>query len=30
MLVTLYSRVTLEVLGVEDFGIYNIVSGVYN
>lgn len=29
MLVTLYtSRVTLEVLGVEDFGIYNIVSGV--
>ncbi len=29
MLVTLYtSRVILEVLGVEDFGIYNVVGGV--
>lgn len=29
MLVTLYtSRVVLEVLGVEDFGIYNVVGGV--
>ena len=29
MAVTLYtSRVVLEVLGVEDFGIYNIVGGV--
>lgn len=29
MLVSLYtSRVTLKVLGVEDFGIYNVVSGV--
>ena len=29
MIITLYtSRVTLQVLGVEDFGIYNIVGGV--
>lgn len=29
MVITLYtSRVTLQVLGVEDFGIYNIVGGV--
>lgn len=29
MLITLYtSRITLQVLGVEDFGIYNIVGGV--
>ena len=29
MLVALYtSRVVLEVLGVEDFGIYNVVAGV--
>ncbi len=29
MAITLYtSRVTLQVLGVEDFGIYNIVAGV--
>ena len=29
MLVTLYtSRVILEVLGVEDFGIYNVVGGI--
>lgn len=29
MLVSLYtSRVTLEVLGVEDYGIYNVVAGI--
>lgn len=29
MLVALYtSRVVLEVLGVEDFGIYNVVGGI--
>lgn len=29
MLVTLYtSRVVLEILGVEDFGIYNVVGGI--
>ena len=29
MLVSLYtSRVVLKVLGVEDFGIYNVVGGV--
>lgn len=29
MLITLYtSRVTLQVLGVEDFGIYNVIGGV--
>ena len=29
MLVTLYtSRVVLKALGVDDFGIYNIVGGV--
>ena len=29
MAVTLYtSRVVLDVLGVEDFGIYNVVGGV--
>ena len=29
MLVSLYtSRVVLNVLGVEDFGIYNVVSGI--
>ena len=29
MLVTLYtSRVVLNVLGVEDFGIYNVVGGI--
>lgn len=29
MLVSLYtSRITLQILGVEDFGIYNLVSGV--
>lgn len=29
MLITLYtSRVTLKVLGVEDFGIYNVIGGV--
>lgn len=29
MAITLYtSRVVLEVLGVEDFGIYNVVGGI--
>ena len=29
MTVTLYtSRVVLQVLGVEDFGIYNVVGGI--
>ena len=30
MAVTLYtSRIILNTLGVEDFGIYNVVGGVY-
>ena len=29
MLVTLYtSRVVIDILGVEDFGIYNIIGGI--